>query len=137
MKAAAGLVEVDAPMNLYENFDRDKAIRWGEAMRKSLAEKAGGSHGLAGGFGIGATLGGGGGAAAGLGKSSLSGVDANVTHEMLMANFASANLQGHVLNKQTLAGQIEPVTDEQPLYMVGVFQHSTSPSETSSWWDCD
>lgn len=128
IKPNAGMVEVDIPMNLYENFDKDKAIRWGEAIRKSAAERAGGSHGLAGGFGIGAS------ASSGAANPSGSGLggrnheaDPNVTPEMLLANFATANAQGRVLNKQTLAGQIESVTDEQPVYMVGVFQNSKIP----------
>lgn len=126
MKPKAGMVEVDVPMNLYENFNREKAVRWGEAIRKSTAEKAGGSHGLAGGFGIGAALGSSNAGGSGPGRGLLGGNEQNLTQEMLLANFANANAHGHVLNKQTLAGQIELVTDEQPVYMIGVFHKSAS-----------
>ena len=44
-----------------------------------------------------------------------------------MANFVEANAQDQVLNKQTLGGQVEPGTDEQPIYMVGAFKGG-------EWW---
>ena len=127
IKPKAGLVEVDVPANVHVNFDKEKAVRWGEAMRVSAAEKAGGSQGFAGGFGIGASS-----VAASSGTSRAGGgmtgtaeeSEMDHTQEMLLADFETANAQGRVLSKQTLGGQIEPITDEQPIYMIGAFKDS-------------
>ncbi|KAI9679325.1 MAG: hypothetical protein M1817_005345 [Caeruleum heppii] len=116
IKPEVGLVELDIPMNIWNNYDREKALRWGEALRKSSADKAGGSHGLMGGFGIGA------GQSSARRRTAGAADDEDVTQEMLLANYAEADAKGHVLNKQTLGGQIVPKDGTQPIYMVGVFR---------------
>ncbi|KAI9778237.1 MAG: hypothetical protein M1816_004161 [Peltula sp. TS41687] len=119
-KPRAGMVEVDIPMEVFHSWDREKAVRWGAALRTSTEARAGGSLGLAGGFGVGPSRMGGSRASkkdddddnSALGKQS----------GMLLANFVSANSLGRVLNKQTLGGQINPVEDEKPVYMIGAFE---------------
>ncbi|KAI9821741.1 MAG: hypothetical protein M1827_002322 [Pycnora praestabilis] len=123
IKPKSGLVEVDVPMNVNTNYDKEKGITWGEAMRKSTMEKGGGSHGFAGGFGVG---GGGGGGVGRRGGRANEIDDRSASREMsqdaLITNFEDANNKGRVLNKQTLGGLISPVEDGQPLYMVGAFR---------------
>ncbi|KAI9836628.1 MAG: hypothetical protein M1819_001262 [Sarea resinae] len=133
MKPRSGHVELDVPMNIRANYDKIKGIEWGEAVRKVHAERSGGSFGFAGGFGSG---GGGGGAQAGRrgagaknnsnGSGAGAGVGAGagdeISQEAILANFEDASNKGHVLNKQTLGGQIVPVEDGDPIYMIGAFR---------------
>ncbi|KAI9827201.1 MAG: hypothetical protein M1832_005338 [Thelocarpon impressellum] len=132
IKPGAGLVEIDIPMDVQDNFDPEKAIRWGEAVRRSVVERAGGSQGLAGGFGVGASSAGSSGAGRGAGEAGEAGEaggageageggEVDAIQERLLANLVKANAEGRVFNKLTLGGQVEPVTDEQPIYMIGAF----------------
>ncbi|KAK6600224.1 DNA-directed RNA polymerase III complex subunit Rpc37 [Botrytis cinerea] len=52
-KPKAGMVEMDVPIDARRNYDKDKGVKWGDAIKKSQMVKGGGSHGLPGGFGIG------------------------------------------------------------------------------------
>jgi DNA-directed RNA polymerase III subunit RPC5 len=55
IKPNTGILELDIPLDPESpNYDRVKGMRWGAAMADSPTIKAGGRHGLAGGFGIGA-----------------------------------------------------------------------------------
>src|SRR5579862_906080 len=132
-KPRAGLVETDVPMNVHSNYDREKGIHWGEAMRKSRLEKGGDSFGLAGGFGIGSASGGratGPGMAARAAGKSNGGED--ITQEALLANFNDAINQGRVLDKQTLGGITNSKDAIQPNYYIGAFRNSmwSSPPTT-------
>ncbi|KAI9799836.1 MAG: hypothetical protein M1825_004397 [Sarcosagium campestre] len=118
IKQSASLVELDIPMNVFDNYDKDKALQWGQALERTSLDKAGGSHGLAGGFGIGGTL-------AGVVRSTINDVESgrkDFTAQMLRSNFVEANSNGHVLNKQVLGGQVNPVGERQSGHMVGVFR---------------
>lgn len=120
-KPRAGMLEVDLPMEIFDNCDREKAARWGDALKNSTEARAGGSLGLAGGFGIGSIptrVGGG-------GRASRKDEDDSALGKqpgMLLANYISANSLGRVLNKQILGGQIIPIEDEKPIYMLGAFE---------------
>lgn len=120
IKPRAGLVEVDVPLNIHANYDREKGIRWGEAMRKSNMEKDGGVYGLAAGFGLGGTT----------RRQARTGVNdedlgsKEASQEALLANFDDANNKGRVLNKQTLGGQINPIEGWTPNYFIGAFRGS-------------
>ena len=124
-KPRAGLVEADVPMNVHSNYDREKGIHWGEAMRKSRLEKGGDSFGLAGGFGIGSASGGrasGAGMTARVAGRSYGSED--ISQETLLANFDDAINKGRVLDKQTLGGITNSKDAIQPNYYIGVFRNS-------------
>jgi DNA-directed RNA polymerase-3 subunit RPC5 len=126
-------------MSVLDNYDQEKAVRFGDALKKSTDDRAGGSLGLAGGFGVGSASGRISAAAAaaagkGLGGSRRAGAaagtsesDAEITQSMLLADFERAKSLGRVLAKQVLAGQIDPVQEGKPIYMVGVFQEGEPP----------
>lgn len=114
LKSGAGMVEVDMEMDYNTAYDREKGLRWGDSLKKSMAAKNGGSHGLAGGFGFGAVQQRGG------GKRAKSAAEEDISH----MEWAEAVRQDKVLRTQTLGGQTPVHNDVQ--YMVGVFQGSTS-----------
>ena len=105
MKPRAGLIEVDIPMETFDNYDQEKAVRFGDALRISTDSRAGGSLGLAGGFGIGIT------------PSSRTSTSANRGSKPEEGEINSNRL----LNKQTLGGQMDVVEAEKPIYMLGAF----------------
>ncbi|KAI9730353.1 MAG: hypothetical protein M1834_005863 [Cirrosporium novae-zelandiae] len=53
IKPQTGQIEVDVPIPTNANYDQRKGRMWAEALAKSKVIASGGSHGLAGGFGIG------------------------------------------------------------------------------------
>lgn len=110
-KAATGMVEVDFPIDFNSSYDRVKGLNWGTNLHKSTEAKKGGSHGLAGGFGVGAPPPR---ARAGRSEEIMDlGMDWN---EALRKDF--------VLRTQTLGGQT-PDAGAESKYMVGVFAGST------------
>jgi DNA-directed RNA polymerase III subunit RPC5 len=120
MKEKSGLIEVDVPVDTSRNFDREKGIKWGEAMRKSdqLKGSDGGSHGLAGGFGIG-------GGQSARPRSARQGTeDEGPALDVLLRDFAASVAQGRVLSKQTLGGQAISKDNTTPQYMIGAFRSS-------------
>ena len=116
IKPVAGMVEVDIPMPVYDNYDRQKGVKWGDAITKSSHSKDGGSHGLPGGFGIGGISSG------NSGKAKDSGVEDDEWQQIL-ANFPDAVRQEKVLVKQTLGGQAIESDDTTPQYMIGTFRN--------------
>lgn len=119
IKPKCGLVEVDIPMVLHSNFDRNKGIQYGQAMRNSRILQEGGSYGLGGGLRAGLIA----------ARLRLTNQEHNMTseepsHETLLENFEDANNKGHVMNKLTLGGRIVPWEDGNPIYFLGVFKGS-------------
>jgi DNA-directed RNA polymerase-3 subunit RPC5 len=119
MKPKSGLMELDVPIETFRNYDREKGIKWGEAVRKSDKSKGndGGSLGLAGGFGIGA------------GQPRMRGKAAKdddfedmMTQDELLREFERSVGEGRVLGKQTLGGQSIPKDKTTPQYMIGTFR---------------
>ena len=130
IKPGAGLIEVDVPMEIFDNYDKEKAVRFGDALKKSTDERAGGSLGLPGGFGV--TYGHGRvGGAGRVPRRGHSDHEQEITQDMLHRDFDLACSLGRVLNKQTLGGQIDPLQDGKPIYMIGAFQdgRSSLPSQ--------
>lgn len=110
VKPTAGMVELDVPMDVWRNYDKEKGVRWGGAMKKSKA-----NHGLPGGFGIGGSV------TAGRGRAR------NVPEEYAaqqasIENFDNAVRDEQVLLKQTLGGQTIPSEENTPQYMIGTFE---------------
>ena len=121
MKEKSGLLEVDVPIDVFRNYDPEKGIRWGEAVRKSDYNKGsdGGSHGLAGGFGIG-----GGQSARPRGRGiAHDDREEMITQDELLQDFESIVSDGRVLKKQTLGGQAIPKDSTTPQYMIGAFRN--------------
>lgn len=111
-KPKAGMVEMDVPIDARRNYDKDKGVKWGDAIKKSQMVKGGGSHGLPGGFGIGGAQ------PTGRGRGRAQELDP----EKVMADFEGAIRTEQVLVKQTLGGQIIPVDQNSPQYFLGAFQ---------------
>ncbi|KAM0265151.1 hypothetical protein ACHAQJ_000304 [Trichoderma viride] len=107
LKEHSGMVEVDMPMDNTTAYDREKGLRWGRTLQNSMAVKNGGSHGLAGGFGVGAV------------QQRAPRKKGDVEEDENL-DWNDAVRQGRVLSTQTLGGQY-PEADEVQ-YMVGVFQ---------------
>lgn len=113
LKHASRMVELDIPLDHSDAYDQDKGLKWGRALKSSIAAKHGGSHGLAGGFGVGAVQ--------------QRGPNAKKRGELEdddYMDWSEAVKQDKVLRTQTLGGQW-PIHDEVQ-HMVGVFQDSES-----------
>ncbi|KAL2888810.1 DNA-directed RNA polymerase III complex subunit Rpc37 [Ceratocystis lukuohia] len=108
IKGNTGMVEVDLPLNTMDGYDRDRGMQYGKVLSESMAAKGGGSHGLAGGFGVGA-------------PPTRPGGPGRRKEDLMRSggDWADEARQGRVLHMQTLGGQepnAKPVT-----YMVGAF----------------
>ncbi|KAL9128689.1 MAG: hypothetical protein Q9217_002682 [Psora testacea] len=119
IKPKCGIVEVDVPMSTETNFDKEKGVDFGSALRKSQSLQNGGSYGLPGGLGI--------------GPNKAIRIDENAIpdgppRERLLENFDDSNNKGHVMNKITLGGRIVPFKDGDPMYMIATF------SDTRCTW---
>ncbi|EXK31978.1 hypothetical protein FOXG_08405 [Fusarium oxysporum f. sp. lycopersici 4287] len=106
VKAQAGMVEVDVPLDNTVAYDREKGQKWGKTLHASMATKNGGSHGLAGGFGFGTVQ--------------ARGGRKKAEDEQENMDWAEAVRQDKVLRTQTLGGQYPEYKEVQ--HMVGVFQ---------------
>lgn len=118
IKPEVGMVELDVPMDAWNNYDRGKGLKWGDAVKRSNVLQGGGSHGLPGGFGIG-----GGGSGRGRSKATKP-EDEDMMQQRILADYASAVQRNHVLTKQTLGGQAVPIESTTPQYMIGTFRQS-------------
>lgn len=112
IKPDSGIIEVDVPLDMLDNYDREKGMQYGRALRETMEAKGGGSHGLAGGFGVGAP-------AAPLSRKSERDRDRE-----RRAEWVDEVRADRVLRSQTLGG-IVPKT-EPVNYMIGVFQGGLS-----------
>lgn len=136
IKPKCGLVEVDIPVDIHGNYDKEKGLDYGSVLRKGRLAGNDSSYGLPGGLGIGSGS---------LGKSRMAKRPANrpqnsierdeisekgeadnmipdgPTHQKLLDNFDDANNKGHVLNKITLGGRAIPFRNGDPVYMVATF----------------
>ncbi len=116
VKPGTGMVELDIPADTTLAYDRIKGKEWGVALANSTKAKAGGSHGLAGGFGIGGAQNrgrGGGKPGADEDGSGAGGGDDSMSWEQ-------AEREGKVLKNLTLGGIC--YSPDGARYMVGVFQ---------------
>ncbi|PVH92449.1 hypothetical protein DM02DRAFT_276554 [Periconia macrospinosa] len=126
IKPQSGFVEVDVPVDIRNNFNRQMGVRWGEALRKTkqIGQKA---YGIAAGF-----------------ERTMprpprpapsTAVDNRPTptpgptldddnYDDYITNFEDANEKGHVLNTQTYGGQIQPDDGKGPNYMLGSFRNN-------------
>ncbi|KAI1326223.1 Sin-like protein conserved region-domain-containing protein [Xylariaceae sp. FL0255] len=111
LKPRSQMIEVDVPIShAHADYDRDKGQRWGSALSRSMAAKNGGSHGLAGGFGVG-----------------VSAMRPSKRRDELergddLLDWNEAVRQDKVLRTQTLGGQLPNTSETECQYMVGVFK---------------
>ena len=117
LKENAGMVEIDVPLDAWRNYDRERGHRWGKSIQKSNMTKAGGSHGLPGGFGIG-------GQGAGVRGRRGAADDDEIDQNALTKDYALAVQRGEILTKQTLGGQFVSDEGTTPRYMIGAFRKS-------------
>ncbi|KAJ2903777.1 hypothetical protein MKZ38_009343 [Zalerion maritima] len=104
LKRNAGVVEIDYPIDLNRAYDQRKGMEWGAALQRSTASKNGGSHGLGGGFSVGA-------------PPSRFRKDDDKDDEMMDWN--EAKRLDMVMRTSTHGGVVEKETVN---YMIGVFQ---------------
>lgn len=121
MKPSTGFIEVDVPVNVHGNYDKRKGVKWGEAMR--MAQDNGESaFGLAAGF-SGLAKGAVPPRAAASSRADIQDMEVEEDSvEQLLQRFDDANDKGHVMNKQTLGGQIMKEETGKPIYMLGTYR---------------
>ncbi|KAI0841852.1 hypothetical protein F5Y06DRAFT_258388 [Hypoxylon sp. FL0890] len=119
LKNKSGFIEVDVPMSIgHSDYERDKGLRWGSALVRSMGAKNGGTHGLAGGFGVGVpTRGAAGGAGRGAGNRQN-----DLEREISMLDWNEAVRQDKVLRTQTLGGHFATEKETSCRWMIGVFK---------------
>ncbi|KAI0409697.1 hypothetical protein F4802DRAFT_545136 [Xylaria palmicola] len=111
IKNRSGMIELDVPVShAHADYDRDKGQRWGGALAKSLAAKNGGTHGLAGGFGVGVSA---------LRPSKRRD---DFERDIDMMDWSEAVRQDRVLRTKTLGGQLPAESGTECQWMVGVFK---------------
>lgn len=113
IKPKCGLVELDIPLNIHANFDKEKGIEYGGALRSSRLVQQGGSYGLSGGFGVGPRP---------ITEDRKDLPPDGPSPEKLLEKFDDSNNKGHVMNKITLGGRIVPFKDGDPIYMTATFR---------------
>ncbi|TRX96685.1 hypothetical protein FHL15_002351 [Xylaria flabelliformis] len=107
IKNRSGMVEVDVPVShAHADYDRDKGQRWGGALAKSLAAKNGGTHGLAGGFGVGVST------------MRPSKRRDDFERDIDMMDWSEAVRQDKVLRTKTLGGQLPAESETECQWMV-------------------
>ncbi|CCU74309.1 unnamed protein product [Blumeria hordei] len=116
VKPKAGMVEIDVPIDAHNNYDREKGVKWGVALKKSNISNSGGSHGLPGGFGIGGAM------PSSRSKGRGNAVDEDLRPELLLEDYDLAVEKEQVLIKQTLGGQSISKDETTPQYMIGTFR---------------
>ncbi|CAL5873388.1 uncharacterized protein PFLUO_LOCUS7667 [Penicillium psychrofluorescens] len=110
LKPRSGLVEVDIPISIRQNYDINKGARYGEAMKKSRASRDGGAYGMAGGFSSGNA------ASSGSRVKSEGQGDIEILDNKKVVDSAS------IIKTQPLGGRIKPPEEGDPVYMLATFK---------------
>ncbi|KAH6658967.1 Sin-like protein conserved region-domain-containing protein [Truncatella angustata] len=117
VKPSSGMIEVDVPLSYHDgSYDRDKGMRWGQSLHRSMHQKNGGSHGLAGGFGVGVPA-----------PRAARGGGPRKEEDRDTYDWTEAVRRDQVLRTQTLGGQYvgrnaAEFGDNECRWMVGVFK---------------
>ena len=113
IKPKCGLVEVDVPIDVHHHFDREKGLQFGAALRNRTVTGVSSSiHGIS----------------TGPNPTITRNEDDDplmldsASFEPMLKAFDSANRDGHVMNRITLGGRIEPFKDGDPIYMLATFE---------------
>ena len=102
LKSEAGFVELDVPMFTHEHYSEVNGERFGKAMVDSRTVQAGGSYGLAGGFGT--------------------GTNPPRMRDIPMHDRSYA--PPSLLNTQTLGGKVPKPGPRDPIYLIGSFHQN-------------
>lgn len=113
MKPETGLVEVDIPISTRSNYDVNKGLRYGEAVKKSRSARDGGSYGMSGGFTAGSGAAGTGGR-----MKTEPGGDVEVLDNKRVVD------SNALMRTQALAGRVKPAEEGDPVYMLATFKDS-------------
>jgi DNA-directed RNA polymerase-3 subunit RPC5 len=113
-------MELDLAIKTNNNFDKIKGVTWGEALR-TAKESGTNAFGLASGFGKGIRTN----EMVAQDRVQIVARTGDDRIEKLVSKFDESNAQGHVMNKQTLGGQIIPPEEGRPMYMLGAFRGGT------------
>jgi hypothetical protein len=115
MKPRTGLVEVEVPISTRSNYDVNKGLRFGEAIKKSRSARDGGAFGMSGGF----TAGNGAAASGARVKTETNGDVEILDNKRVVDSNA-------LIRTQALAGRIKPAEEGDPTYMLAAFKDSKS-----------
>lgn len=124
IKDSSGFIEVDVPVNVHQSFNKPMGVKWGEAIRKTK-EQGQKAWGISGGFErvppprqLPSNR------AGGTASAATPGPHANEDDDIddYLRNFDDANEKGHVLNSQTLGGQLMKDDSVVAKYMIGTFR---------------
>ena len=113
VKPVSGLIEVDVPLRIKNTFDKQKALDYGKALKKSKVLQQGGSYGLAGGFGM---------SSQGRIKREDQDFERMEDEEPSVRRFEEARASGSVMEKITLGGRMNLPKSGGPIYAIGVFE---------------
>ncbi|KAK8079613.1 hypothetical protein PG997_007431 [Apiospora hydei] len=122
VKPVQGMIEVDVALDYSAaSYDKDKGMRWGQTLARSMGAKSGGSHGLAGGFGVGVPAPRGG---------------RRREEDRDIYDWGEAVRRDQVLRTQTLGGMITDGDGRNAKndcrWLVGVFKGAPPPNSTTS-----
>ncbi|KAA8648287.1 hypothetical protein EYZ11_001973 [Aspergillus tanneri] len=106
IKPKTGLVEVDVPINTRVNYDVNKGLRYGDALKRSRNAREGSAFGMAGGFSSGGVG----------GKVKMEGAG-----DVEMSGMGSGE-SASLLRMQTLGGRIKNPENGDPVYMLAAFR---------------
>lgn len=112
MKPDTGMVEIEVPIQTRATYDVNKGLKYGDAMKKSRANRDGGAFGMAGGFSSGTLA-----SSGGRVKAEGSG-DLEVLDNRKMVDPSS------LVTTQALGGRIKPQEEGDPVYMLATFKGS-------------
>lgn len=123
IKPKSGFVEVDMPLSIFENYDRVKGVRYGQAVKKvkGLGQQG---YGPSVGFERAMPRPKRRGAAEEEEDAEPMDTSKDMDDDLdkYMNDFQDANEKGHVLNTITYGGQLETYEMGKPTYMAGVFK---------------
>ncbi|KAK3679599.1 hypothetical protein LTR37_021377 [Vermiconidia calcicola] len=125
IKPKSGYLEVDMNLNTEHNFNKYRALKWGESMRtgKEVLQSENATYGLAGGL-LSKQREGGRGRGGGMALKDKEAREHEIQNDM--TTFYDAKKEGKVFNTQTLGGQITKHDSAEeagkPLYFVGAFR---------------
>lgn len=115
LKQRSGLVEVDVPIHTQVNYDVNKGLRYGDALKKSRLARDGGAFGMAGGFSSGAS------AAPGRAVKMEDVEMGGMGLEVVDLDSKRAD-SSSLLRTQTLGGSIKIPEVGDPVYMLAAFR---------------
>ncbi|RMZ86507.1 hypothetical protein DV736_g6269, partial [Chaetothyriales sp. CBS 134916] len=106
LKPKTGILEVEVPLLVREDYNPDAAVRYGRALAESKTVQVGASHGLGGGF-------------------NNSPAQFSVPPLQAVPAHSNTATEETYLDTQTLGGKIAVPSEQDPVYFLGAFRHGT------------